>query len=353
MSKLPIFFSSQTHFKQQFTDGLQQLLHKPNLGSYILALANSTLSANLFESLQQPLKHQFDQFQDMLFDAMAQGTDPQIADDDLMVFLKLALLGFDNLGLAEQRSAKQWQIHFNHLRAFKPQRMTTQAAPPLEVPFNKQGFHFDKPFLKKEALWEGECLNKNISLFYNKYPFTDFHCLLIPEKEQHHPQYLTETLHHYIFHLVEQLSAQFGHAKLGYNAMGALASVNHCHFQLCLPLHPFPIELTHWSHNGGQTPYPTKVERFTSATLSWQYISDLHNSEQAYNLLYTTDGCYIMPRRSQGTYQTVNWSSGFTWFELSGAMITFNRAHYDEISATVIKSSLQTLDLSQSPTVNP
>jgi len=89
-----------------------------------------------------------------------------------------------------------------------------------------------------------------------------------------------------------------------------------------------PVTANHWEHNGGTENYPVRVIKKTNASDAWQSIVELHNLKQPYNVLYTANEIYIMPRKAQGSVDVPEWSSGFTWYEMCGAMLMFNRDDY-------------------------
>ena len=130
-----------------------------------------------------------------------------------------------------------------------------------------------------------------------------------------------------------------------YNSLGAFASVNHLHFQMFVKPDGFPVMARQWRHNGGETPYPATCLAFTDPKSAWEGIHQLHERETPYNLLYSAGCLYLFPRRKQGTYPQPPWTSGFTWHELAGSMITFNRDDYQRLDEATIRQELSLLDL--------
>jgi len=333
-------FQSPEAFEHAFVAGLSELLEQSSLGEFILVLANATLSHRWFNVLQTRLSGTFDALSSDLQADFRGGHVKAVVEDDLMVFLKLHLSGLSHLNLVRHRLVGDWQVQFNHLRVFRPQRMTCQAAPPMQMPFDEQAFHFDKAFLRKECLWEGDLHGMPMSVYYNKYPFTDFHCLLIPDKSKHHPQYLTAAYHAYLWQLGEALGGTFPHIKFGYNALGAYASVNHFHVQMALKATPFPVEQAQWQHQGGTQIYPIETQVFTHADAAWAFIHECQQQQQPFNLLYTPGRLFAWARKAQGTYAQPDWTAGFTWFELAGSFITFNAAHFDALEDQQVRDAL-------------
>ena len=89
-----------------------------------------------------------------------------------------------------------------------------------------------------------------------------------------------------------------------------------------------PISSSNWLHNGGQEAYPIKVIKHQNMNDAWTTLANLHNKNQPYNVLYTKNEMYIIPRQVQGSVDVPEWSSGFTWIELCGGLLMFNQDDY-------------------------
>ena len=339
-------FKSLKSFRQQFNQGLHLLADKPKMGTFILCLANASHDPQLFDELKVALKKQYHAllFQ---YQAVMQGEKKlDAAEEDLLVFLKIQALGFNAIELAQQRKEGEWLCQFNQLRSLRPRRMAEfQHSGEMFVPFVESQFHFNKPFMAKECFWLGKFHGKTIDLFYNKYPFADLHGLIVPERESCLPQLLIHDMHSYIWEMTSELSKTLPGVAHGYNSYGAYASVNHLHFQMFVDPQGLPVTQKNWKHNGGKADYPLHVLKCADMELAWEIISDLHYKKQPYNLLYMPDEIYIMPRKVQGSTDVPDWSSGFTWYELSGAMLLFDEPHYNELSAENISALLAELSV--------
>lgn len=334
-------FNSPASYRGGFERGLEHLLEVGGLNLFILVAANASFEASLFADLRGALQERFREHSDRLSQAFSQGMQIQEADDDLLVFLKMTCAGFEALEPTERRSAGPWEVQFNHLRSFRPLRNSQRPMDSIRAPFDAHGFHFNKPFIQQEALWSGELLGRHIDLYYNKYPFVELHSLLVPERERCLPQYHREDMHAFIWRLAEQLAGGLPGVRIGFNALGAFASVNHLHYQVSVRDEPLPVELAQWRHNGGGAEYPVNCRAFDDAGEAWAFIAALHASNQAYNLLYTPGRMYCMPRRLQGHFALADWSSGFSWYEMSGGMITFSHRDYVALHAPEIEKQLQ------------
>lgn len=335
-------FNALSLFREQFNRGLLRLAEHGDLGPFILASANASFE-HLFDAFREVLREQYENLYATYRDAFLQGVNLDVVDEDLLVFLKLHAIGFDHIETSKARNEGVWKLQFNHLRSFRPRRITQSVHQGVSQPFDADDFNFNKPFMAKECFWRGELLGRNVDLFYNKYPFADLHGLLVPEREQQSPQLLTARDHHYLFELCDALQASMPGVGFGYNSYGAYASVNHLHFQMFVDPDGLPVTDPRWTHNGGNQEYPAACREFGVADESWSCIEQLHRQQQPYNLLYLPGRVYVFPRRAQGSVPVPAWSSGLTWYELSGVMICFNYADYQQIGADLIERQLAAL----------
>ena len=335
-------FQSVENFSAAFTAGLGQMLEHEGLGVFILVAANAGFDAQI---QQGRLAERYERYATFYREALRQGRPLPDADDDVLVFLKLMAIGFDALQPTQRRHAGPWELQFNQLRAFRPPRMANTRVEGLQVPFNENGFHFNKPFLRKECFWSGELQGREVELLYNKFPFVDCHGLLVPQREHNAPQFLTHDDHHYLWRVTAELGATLPGVGFGYNAYGAYASVNHLHFQMFLREQPLPVQLEQWQHNGGSERYPTRVERFDNAEAAWRYVETLHRARESYNLFYLPGEVYCLPRRIQGSYQHSAWSAGFAWYEMCGGLVSFSLDDYKQLDEAMIEAEFARLAL--------
>ena len=346
-------FTSTNHFQQAFAEGLHAMLRQHDgLGVYILALANAANDPELWQTLRDALTERHYHHAAVITTALRQGRPLNEPEDDLMVFLKLMAIGFENLSLAEMRKTGPWEVQFNPLRALRPPRASAAKVDGLRQPFNPNGFHFAKPFLAKEVFWQGELLGQDISLLYNKFPFAPLHGLLVPARSDGLPQFLTPHWHGYAWEATQALGARLPGFGLAYNSLGAYASVNHLHFQSFVRELPLPLLNPAWRHNGGSEGYPVDCLTFDDEFGSWQYLDELHRREIAYNLVYRPGRLYVLPRRHQSqavaTPSTLQTSLGANpgWYELAGGVAAFGRQDFAHIDARSIAEELGKLALS-------
>lgn len=333
-------FDTPERFWQAFNQGFEPLLEREQLGTMILVLANASFDPSLKTDLQRQISHHYHTLYQRIEAQLLSGEALSESDEDLLVFFKIATIGLDRIADSESRQAGHWEVQFNPLRALRPRRISSTVTDALSLPFDEESFHFNKPFMDKEIFWSGDLEGKSIDLYYNKYPFTQGHGLLVPQRHKENPQLLTEPYHRYLCHLSATLKKTLPGCGFGYNSYGAYASVNHLHFQMFLREQPFPLEADRWSHNGGDHLYPASCQRIDQAAESWRWIEQCQQKRQPYNLLYIGEYCYLLPRTRQGDDQPPSWSSGFSWHEMAGGVITSSRAAYETLETEEIEKLL-------------
>jgi hypothetical protein len=344
MKQSDIFVSPQG-FRDGFAAGLEGLLEREGLGGFILVCANAFADPDFLARMRPRLASRFAALADEYRAALRAGRRVAGDPEDLLVWLKMLSIGFEALSCTEYRRSGDWEVQFNLLRSFRPRRMGEQAITCLQRPFDPNGFSFNKSFMLQEIFWSGALQGRAVDLYYNKYPFVDLHGLLVLERERQAPQFLTTADHAYLWNLADALGAQLPGLGFGYNSVGAFASVNHQHFQLFVREQPLPVAEAHWRHNGGARDYPLPCLRLTSAAEAWEAIAALHGEQTAYNLLYLPGCLYLLPRRMQGSYTAPDWTTGFSWYELCGGFITFNRDDYLALTPDTLAGELGRLAL--------
>ncbi len=341
---LPVLFDNEERFRQGFTRGLEKLLLDEQLGSFVLVLANAIYDEQLWIQLKSTIRKRFTELALQVRHVLGAGRRLEHAPDDVLVFLKLMAVGLDGLQTTRFRQAGPWQLQYNQLRAFRPARMSDACIHALHAPFDNNAFHFNKAFLRKETIWEGELLGHHCRLLYNKFPFAPLHGILVMEPDERHPQYLGKFAHEYLWRLMETLGERLPDCGFGYNSRGACSSVNHQHVQTYVgKSNGYPVEDPIWQHNGGSHIWPLPCEVFSDADAAWHFIEELHHHNQAYNLLYRPGKLFIIQRAMQGSYQHSHWATGFAWAEVAGAITLFNAEDFDSLQEHAIHEELERL----------
>ena len=67
-------------------------------------------------------------------------------------------------------------------------------------------------------------------------------------------------------------------------------------------------------------PSEKQIAQENSGELAWATLSRLHELRQPYNLIYRPGVLYVVLRAAQGTVAAADWSMGFAWAELAGAI---------------------------------
>ncbi len=321
-------FTDLHTLEQRFADGLAAMLAAhPSPGVYILVLANAARDAALDAVLTPALAARHHELVATLTARLRRGDMPDEPDDDMMVFLKLALIGFEHRGRVEHRSDGPWQARFNPLRALRPPRASGQRYEGLLRAFDPAGFHFNKPFLEREILWSGELDGKTTRLLYNKFPFARLHGLVVPEPKRCRPQMLSAEYHDWAWNLCAQ--SGITDLCLGYNSADAGASVNHLHFQSFVPDAPLAILDPRFSHNGGDHDYPLPCWHLPDRAAAWQHLDGLHQRNQPYNLIYHRAGLHCIARVPQDSPQLHAANRGYGWSEMAGVVTLYSREVYD------------------------
>ena len=339
---LPDLLCSRAQLDDAFETGLRRMLDSESLGAFILVLANAGYEASMLDRLQAPLGVAYRRWR-----AAAEGGTRAFRDaapDDVAVFRQLPAAGPEALEITRWRQVGPWELQFNPLRALRPPRTSGLTVSSLRRPFDPDGFHFDKPFLRDEILWEGSLADVPLRLLFNKFPFAERHALLVPEASAGRPQYLQAADHRLIWALTRRLARGLPGIGFGYNAYGAFASINHLHFQMFdRSIGTYPIEAPVWRHNGGSRPYPLPVRRFDDADEAWAVVQELQTGDRAFNLLFRPGHAYLVERALQGHYRHGDWTSGFAWSEVAGAVTVFRQADFERVDETILEAEFRRL----------
>jgi hypothetical protein len=336
-------FENPDAFHRAFSLGLERLLDEsPGLGAYILAFNNAAFDPRIRDTLAVPLERGFERFARLFRDSLRRGVDPALPPDDIAVFLRMLAVGYQDLKPARSRREGPWEVQFNRVRGFRPARAAGGPPPALHTPFDPKGFHFNKPFLRPETFWSGTFAGRSLDLLYNKFPFVECQTIVVPDREDESPQFLARRDHELAWTLSQTLgSADAADAvAVGYNSLGAFASVNHLHFHLTLRASPLPILDRRWQHQGGPDAYPIGCQVVREPEAGWDLIDTLQDSGQAFNLIYTPGQLHCIARRPQGDYELPDWCSGHSWYEFAGGMLCFDEARYLGLTAEDIRSAI-------------
>lgn len=248
-----------------------------------------------------------------------------------------------SLAKMKKRLLTRFQAVFNPDRAGKrPAQMQTAR---VLTPFNPLGFHFDnKNFNPNEILAENVELNGegdpiSVDVIANINPLEPRHVLFTPERAQRHSQQLTPLAVKTALRLLDGKGGD--QLKVGYNSVGAFASIPHLHLQGILS-DSLPVENAFdgsekemLSESDGvkvwkflDWPIPcfvvtgdseaTMVEAAVSLAESFQ------NKNQPFNALFARgppgEGkrIFLFPRKVEGPTKS---GTGIAWYECTGCAL--------------------------------
>ncbi len=322
-------------FKTLFVNQLKNMLSDDELGAFILVLANSHQDAFLKNVLQDDLTNTFVALKDNFVAGRLNAT-----QDDSDVFKQLLDVVLEDIPAWSYKTTGNWEVVCNSMRQMRPARASSQILTTIKQPYDEGEFHFNKSFLKPEILWEGLYRKLKLRVLYNKFPFSDHHLLIVVSPEKNSSQLLTQEMHHYASVMTNEVSEVFPGFGLGFNSLAAGASVNHLHFQGFIRDQVFPIENSFWKHHGGDVDYPLTVKCFTDTDLAWGYMNDLINQDNAFNCLYRSNCCYVVPRKYQGAVELPNWLTGAGWLDVAGVMTVSDEETFNSIDEQSVTQAL-------------
>ncbi len=322
-------------FKKLFVNKLKDMLSDDELGAFILVLANSHQDEFLNNELKDDLRKTFVALKERFLTGKLNAT-----QDDIDVFRQLLDLELDDVPVWHSKNIGDWEIVCNAMRKLRPARSSSEVLSSIKQPYDEARFHFNKPFLKPEILWEGEYNGFNSRVLFNKFPFSDYHLLIVPAPERNSSQLLTQEMHQYAFSLAEEMSEVLPGFGIGFNSLAAGASVNHFHFQGFIRERKFSIEKDCWSFNAGSIDYPLFVKGFLDEAASWRYIEELTENDEAFNCLYRKNICYVVPRKYQGTVVLPEWLSGAGWIDVVGSIAVSDEKTFRSVDGGFVEKAL-------------
>lgn len=325
-------------FKTLFVNQLKNMLSDDELGAFILVLANSHQDVFLNNELKDDLRKTFVALKKNFFAGKIKAT-----QDDVDVFNQLLDLELDDVPVWHSKNIAEWCIVYNAMRKLRPARSSSEILSSIKLPYDETKFHFNKPFLKPEILWEGDYKGLCSRVLFNKFPFSDYHLIIVPAPERNSSQLLTQEMHQYAFSLVEEMTCVLPGFGIGFNSLAAGASVNHFHFQGFVREQKFSIEKSCWSFKAGSIDYPLSVKCFSDEQHSWKYIEALTEKDIAFNCLYRGDACYVVPRKYQGTVTLPDWLSGAGWLDVAGSITVSDENTFCSVDENSVEKALALL----------
>jgi hypothetical protein len=333
-------FTSESAFRQAFIAGLRRLAASEQPSALLLALGNVVAAPEACGELRHELAARLETCRASL--PAWRSAPAAETGSDARLLARAVAVGAHQRAAAEERRVGPWRARLSPLRALRPRRMAERPALGLAVPFDEEGFHFDRPGLEPERFACASLGGSEVTLLYNKFPLGPLNSLLVPAIEQHQPQLLTPRLGEWAWAAAAELGSRLPGALLGYNSLGAYASVNHLHLQLLLEPNGLPILHPRWEHEGagGSDRYPLPVTRLSSARELGSWLEETHEHGQAHNLLLAPGRAYGIRRRQQGTVPVAPWTTGLAFLELAGLVLLDDEAAYRTLGAQQIEHEL-------------
>ena len=341
--------SSAELYKNAFEEGLIDCLNNRTAGTFILACANIYQHPELLKKHNTCLSEVYTYIKDYYQRCSHNNEQPNDTDDDILVMNQIIAIDIKNLKPPQTKQLKIdtaiFQINFNQLRSFRPTRMSSVQNVYLNNVFNQNSFHFDKLFLKKEMFAEGIYNDRQISLFYNKFPFVEYHALLVVDKALHRNQFLTKDYLEYSFQLQSSGQQKIPELVIAYNSIGAGASVNHLHFHIFLETKPLAVFSPGVIHNGGSEPYPVLFRVFNNIEECWNYLQQLHDANTPYNLLFKNSKIFCLPRKPPSkVFPDFNVSS-YGWSEMAGIFTLSNKDSFAQVSIDDLLETIRSVSI--------
>jgi len=330
--------NSFDEFKQIFVRQLKEMLSADELGAFILVLANSRQDDFLKDTLSDEVTGVFKKLRESFINNRIKAT-----PEDTDVFKQLMDADIKAIDSWRIEAVGEWELVFNSMRRLRPARASSEVLTTTKQAFCSKRFHFNKPFLKPEILWQGVYKETHIKVLFNKFPFANYHLLIVVSPEENLPQQLTPQSHALIFQLVSEYGVIFPGFGIGFNSLAAGASVNHLHFQGFVRDERFPIEDARWQHNGGSECYPLRVRVFDDCDAAWQQISLLIREDVAFNCIYRADYCYLIARQYQGTVDVPDWLKGAGCLDMAGVITISDGLLLENINAAAVSMALKQL----------
>lgn len=312
-------FDSAESFVKQFRDGLYNLLRRDDLtASQVVLVANNAIATGDLALFGQAMANIF-------------RTAASASEEDRQILTYLASVD-DPMAVMLRRVTDSGLVFvYNQLRQYRPRRAASEAPTTLWRQFDQTKFNFNK--VPTEMFASVGCQSGRVHLFYNKFPYDAYHVLLVPVPDNNYPQFLNVGNVALWEELFAMISAVLPDSVMGYNSLGAYASINQLHFHLIYGSKKLVIP---GRRDGvfGQT--------VNGRGASWPLIDPIQAANQPFNLVQDSDGLTVIPQHGQRAVGPT-WSTGFAWFELAGGFIFIDLESFETLEDAAIWSAYQDL----------
>lgn len=353
----PYKFNSNSAFTRQFMGayaaGMQRLAENParNEGIAVMNASHEnfyhgSFPIKIFEGIQ-PSRHQ-----------------------TLIDKCKLeAREGMVNLRMPKFERTKEegrFEKHYNYLRGMRPAGDAKKDYVAIDKPYcDSYPSPKVSPFMAadpKESFMSGELDKIKYDLYFNLFPYTPFHFLLVPDKDARHNQFLDVNFLKMAWEFMK--TANDPNLRIAFNSLGAHASINHLHFQCFYvtdawapPIEAERSELWPLKH---AISLPASGKKMVEN--AYELIECIHDKARhtdnkysiAYNLYIKPDGMIILPRAHQLTYVDYlngagSFSTGPAWIEVLGTIIIPDEAKFNSTKDNDIMALYDKISLAKPP----
>lgn len=333
-------FESPAILRRELLRRLADLACTGEPGFLVTALGNALVLPYALPEVGAELRRAFDALLERWRERLLAGEPVGARHDEIDTILRIALIGWDALRPVERRMVGPWAAQFNLMRAFRPRRAARPATSQVCVPRTADEFGFHDERLRPERLGSEELAGRETRAYLNRYPYAGMHLLLVPDADRLLPQSLDADLVRWAWDSLAAIGRGIPGAVLGWNSMGAFASVNHAHFHLVIEPEELPIQHPRWTVNGGATEYPAEALRYDAPDDAWEHIRSLQNANTPFNALFAPGRVYVYPRPFEAATGHAAWTTGFAFHELSGSIVVTRRAPFLSLSENQIVAEL-------------
>lgn len=329
--------ASEQSFADAFILGLRDRALSHSAAQQLIALSHCLASEWVRTELAALLRARLPQW------ARAPGmAEPPAAPPSLdeQVLQRAAELGLDALEVASERPLGPWRARFAPLRSLRPRRAAASSLPAWPQAFDPAAFHFHAALLATEGFGRLRLAGRECHLLYNKYPLGPFGGLLVPEPEAGLAQQLDGALASWAWQALERLGSVVPAATLGFNSLGACASVNHLHLHLLVEQAELPIAAARWAHNGGNLGYPLRVEPLGSPQELGQWLRQALANRSAHHLVLRPGRGWGIERLPQAAVAPAAWTTGVAFLEIAGIALLAERASFAALEASSFEQEL-------------
>jgi hypothetical protein len=239
--------------------------------------------------------------------------------------------GMTSLDPPERIDVGPYQMQYNFIRGFRPKGAAGAKSAPLNHPINQEkDYLLTNPDFDHETFYEFDAGGFHWECILNRYPFAPYHFLLVPDKDKLHNQYLDPDKDAGIVRCVDEIARRrFGpDLRIGYNAHGAHASINHLHFQGFFVTDDWNLPVDA-SDVRGDVNYLLECLGGTNHHAA-------RGEDVRYNLYFDPKGLVIFPRKSQSSPEYVGrlsdspFTTGYAFFEMCGEIICPDRDVFNQ-----------------------